>query len=63
MISCGDRDPDADGVEGISGTQMRKAAVEADFNAFRLGLPDAMSIAHARDLFTAIADELSKKDL
>ena len=62
VVSCGDRDPDADGVEGISGTQMRKAAVEADFNAFLLGLPDAMSITHARDLFTAVANGLAKKD-
>ena len=62
VISCGDRDPDADGVEGVSATQMRNAAAADDFLTFRLGLPDAMSSADARDLFDAVADGLAKKD-
>ena len=34
MVSAGDRDPDAEGVEGMSASKMRKAAAENDFDTF-----------------------------
>jgi len=40
--SAGDRDPDADmacGVEGVSASNMRCAAVDDDYSSFKLGLP------------------------
>ena len=39
VISAGDRDPDAKGVEGMSASRMRLAAAENDFKTFRSGLP------------------------
>ena len=37
--SAGDRDPDAEGVAGMSASKMRKAAMDNDFKAFAQGLP------------------------
>jgi len=37
--SAGERDPDAEGLEGMSASKMRKAAAENDFETFRSGVP------------------------
>ena len=37
--SAGDRDPDGEGVRGMSASKMRKAAQNNDYNSFRKGLP------------------------
>ena len=39
VVSAGERDPDAEGVEGMSASKMRAAAVEGDFDSFQQGLP------------------------
>ena len=39
VISAGERDPDAEGVEGMSASKMRAAAATGDFDDFVLGLP------------------------
>ncbi|NBP03088.1 MAG: hypothetical protein EBU90_23840 [Proteobacteria bacterium] len=39
VISAGERDPDSDDVSGMSGTKMRNAAVEGNFDLFKKGLP------------------------
>ena len=39
VVSAGDRDPDAEGVEGMSASKMRAAAAEGDFRSFKSGLP------------------------
>ena len=41
-VSAGERDPDSEGVEGMSASKMRKAAADNDFDAFRKGLPKSM---------------------
>ena len=43
IVSAGERDPDADGVEGMSASKMRKAAAEDDFRTFEKGIPSALS--------------------
>ena len=37
--SAGDRDPDAEGTEGMSASKMRAAAADGDFDSFKQGLP------------------------
>ena len=37
--SAGERDPDAEGVEGMSASKMRVAAADSDFDSFKLGTP------------------------
>ena len=48
VVSVGERDPDAEGVTGMSASKMRAAASANDFDQFKLGLPSgfkqAMSI-------------------
>jgi len=39
VVSAGDRDPDAEGVEGMSASKMRAAAADGDFRSFKSGLP------------------------
>ncbi len=52
VVSAGDRDPDADGVTGLSASKMRAAVVNKDFNTFKLGVPD-LSNTDAKLLYTA----------
>ena len=39
VVSAGDRDPDAEGAEGMSASKMRAAAAKGDLEAFKRGLP------------------------
>ena len=43
VVNAGDRDPDAEGAEGMSASKMRKAASENDFASFRKGMPKTLS--------------------
>ena len=45
VVSAGERDPDAEGVEGMSASKMRKAASESDFELFQQGLPSGFKDA------------------
>ena len=39
IVSAGERDPDAEGVAGMSASKMRAAAASGDYDSFTLGLP------------------------
>ena len=39
IVSAGERDPDSEGVEGMSASKMRSAAVEGDKDSFLQGVP------------------------
>lgn len=54
VISSGKRDPDAEGTTGMSGTKMRAAVEDDDFDLFSQGLPRATTKRLARSLFNAI---------
>ena len=41
IVSAGERDPDADGAEGMSASKMRAAAQEGDFDSFKQGVANA----------------------
>ena len=43
VISAGARDPDAEGVEGMSASKMRVAAADGDFQSFEMGVPSSFS--------------------
>lgn len=49
--SAGDRDPDAEGVEGMSASKMREHASKGNFKEFRKGVPSKMTDAHAKELY------------
>lgn len=62
IISAGERDPDADGAEGASGTKQRKYAVANDFTGFSKSLPVNMSNANAKRLFNDVRSGLGLKE-
>ena len=53
-VSAGDRDPDSDGVEGLSASRMRLAAAEGDFKTFRMGMPPELKPKDARAIFDTV---------
>ena len=54
VISAGERDPDAEGVTGMSASKMRAAAADGNFDAFKLGVPSHVSDRDAMGLFKAV---------
>lgn len=54
IVSAGERDPDAEGVEGMSGSKMRKFAADEDFANFKKGVPSKLSDADAEELYNAV---------
>ena len=52
--SAGDRDPDGEGVEGMSASKQRKYAADNDFKGFLQGVPSAMNKEMAKQLFSNI---------
>jgi len=67
VLSAGERDPDAEGVEGMSASKMRAAAQDNDFDSFKQGTP--LSDAQAKKLYfdvrksMGIKEELDLNDL
>ena len=57
-ISAGERDADAEGVEGMSASKMRKAAAENDFETFRSGVPDNVSDEDAKSIMTTVRNAM-----
>ena len=53
ILSAGQRDPDAEGVKGISGTKMRDHARQNDFKSFKAGLHDNHDHDQAKRLYKA----------
>lgn len=49
VVSAGQRDPDAEGVEGMSGTKMRAHARAGEMKKFKSGLPKALH-PHAEEI-------------
>jgi hypothetical protein len=62
VISAGDRDPDAEGVEGMSASKMRAFASDNDFTLFSQGLPKTMSNADAKRLFNDVRKGMGLKE-
>lgn len=61
-ISAGDRDPDSEGVEGMSASKLRLAASEGDFLTFREGIPDTLNRKEALELFYNIRNSMGIKE-
>jgi hypothetical protein len=62
VVSSGDRDPDAKGVEGMSASRMRLAAAEGDFKTFRSGLPPEIKPSEAKELFNILRGSMNIKE-
>lgn len=62
VVSAGERDPDADGVEGMSASKMRDFAKTNDFTGFSQGLPKSMSNPDAKKMFNDVRRGLGLKE-
>jgi nicotinic acid mononucleotide adenylyltransferase len=54
VVSSGERDPDAEGVAGMSASKMREMAKQNDFKTFKTGLTSNLSDRDAKQLFDAV---------
>jgi hypothetical protein len=61
VVSAGERDPDAEGVSGLSGTKMREAALADDFDTFRKGVPNKLSDKDVKSLISDIRKGMGKE--
>ena len=61
FVSSGQRDPDAEGIEGMSASKMREHVRNGDFPSFRQGLPSEMSDDHAHEMFDDVATGMKPK--
>ena len=61
VISAGVRDADAEGVEGMSASKMRKAVTDNDFNSFRKGTPKTLDDGETQTLFDAVRQGMGAK--
>ena len=62
VISAGERDPDADGVEGMSASKMRILAKDNDFTSFSQGLPKQFSNSDSKRLFNLVRKGMGLKE-
>jgi len=54
VISAGDRNPDAEGVEGMSASKLRKAAAEGDYETFEKGLSKNLKQNQKKELYNSV---------
>lgn len=54
VVSSGERDPDAEGTEGMSASKMRAHATDKNFDQFKKGIPKHVSDAHAKELYNDV---------
>jgi citrate lyase synthetase len=59
VINAGERDPDAEGAEGMSASKMRAAAAQGNLEAFTQGVPRS---ALAKDMYDAVRDGMGLVD-
>ena len=62
VASAGARDPDAEGVEGMSASKMRQFASDNDFTSFSQGLGSTVSNKDAKKLFMDVRDGMGLKE-
>jgi len=59
VVSAGERDPDADGAEGMSASKMRAAAAANDLDSFKQGVPNQEV---ADEMFAAVRQGMGVRD-
>ena len=63
VVSAGVRDADAEGVEGMSASKMRKAVVDGDFKSFKTGTPKSIKDADIESIFNAVKSGMKVKKM
>ena len=60
IVSAGERSSDAKGVEGMSASKLRKAAMDGDYKTFRSGVSKALDDKSAKKLFNTVQNSMKK---
>ena len=61
VVSAGVRDADAEGVEGMSASKLRKAVVDDDFESFKRGVPKGIDDGDKQALYNAVRQGMKIK--
>ena len=62
VMSAGERDPDAEGTEGMSASKMRDAVTNKDFTTFSQGLPKSVSNQDAKTIYNTVRKGMGLKE-
>ena len=62
IVSAGERDPDAEGAEGMSASKMRAAVKEGNYDIFKMGVPSNVSEKDCHTLYKAVAKGMNIKE-
>jgi len=54
VVSAGERDPDAEGVEGMSASKLRDLAKKGDYDTFKQGMPKKLSNSDIKSVYDTI---------
>jgi nicotinamide mononucleotide adenylyltransferase len=60
--SAGERDPDAEGTEGMSASKMRAHASGGNFKEFKKGVPSHVPEHHAKELYNDVRHHMGVKE-
>ena len=60
--SAGERDPDAEGVSGMSASKMRGHAERGNFKEFKKGIPKHVAPEHAKELYHDVRKGMNLKE-
>ena len=61
VVSAGDRDPDAEGVTGMSASKMRGHALSGKYKEFVKGIPSHVKPEHAKELYDDVRQAMDVK--
>ena len=61
VVSAGERDPDAEGADGMSASKMRQAVKDSDYEVFKMGVPSGTSDSICLNLYNAVAKGMRLK--
>ena len=62
VVSAGERDPDAEGVEGMSASKMRAAAADGKFDDFKTGIPATLNDADKKKLYFEVRKNMGIRE-
>ena len=62
VVSAGGRDPDAEGVEGMSASKLRKAAAEDDFDTFSKGMSKGLGEEGTEKLYLTLRQAMQVEE-
>jgi len=62
VVSAGERDPDAEGVEGMSASKMRAAASDGKFDDFKTGIPATLNDADKKKLYFEVRKNMGIRE-